>query len=69
MATEATTTNGRTQAVADPIDELLRELDEAVAEDNMAAVLLVATRALVLAERWRPRPAPMAEGSPEACRP
>jgi hypothetical protein len=54
--TETTTTDGR-KAAADPIDQLLKDLDEAVAEDNLAAVMLVATRALVLAERWRPRPA------------
>jgi hypothetical protein len=60
MTTEAnattTTTNGRA-GKSDPVADLLRELESAVSNDNITEVVLVASKALVLAERWRPRPA------------
>jgi hypothetical protein len=55
-ATSATTTNGR-KAAPDVIDDLMKQLEAAVSNDNITDVVLVATRALLLAERWKPRPA------------
>ena len=41
---------------AEQIDELTKALAAAAENENLTEALMVAARALLLAERWRPRP-------------